>query len=273
MLTFKGAQQKFCDGINRRSFLKIGAFGAGLTLADLLRLRAGAAQNGVASESTGRAKSAIMIYLPGGPSHMDMYDLKPEAPMEYRGEFRPMNTNVAGIQICEHFPQLATMADKYAIIRSLTGMYDDHSNFHTHTGWTRKDLRNVGGRPALGSVVAKMLGPTPSGAMRYGSCWRASTSSGTSASGREYAHTSAASASPASSRTQASCSANPPSPSRCVCARGGQPGSASNAPITVPTTPLRNSEPAEQTTPTSSRPSPLSASAASTTGARISASL
>src|SRR6187402_679568 len=102
MLTIWGDNHRFCDGLSRRSFLKIGAFGAGLTLADLLRLRA---QGGTPSS----AKTAIMIYLPGGPSHLDMYDLKPEAPAEIRGEFKPIQTNVPGVQICEHFPLQAKM--------------------------------------------------------------------------------------------------------------------------------------------------------------------
>src|SRR5437762_68229 len=92
MFTLWGASQRYCDGLSRRNFLKIGAFGAGLTLADMLRSRVGASAT-VPAASTNKA--AIMIYLPGGPSHMDMYDLKPEAPMEYRGEFRPIATNVA----------------------------------------------------------------------------------------------------------------------------------------------------------------------------------
>src|SRR5881409_1085072 len=104
MLTLWGAKQRFCDGITRRGFLQIGAFGAGLTLADMLRSRAAATTAGGTSSSR---KAAIMIYLPGGPSHMDMYDLKPEAPMEYRGEFKPIKTNVPGIDICEHFPMQA----------------------------------------------------------------------------------------------------------------------------------------------------------------------
>src|SRR6516162_5387163 len=85
MLTLWGKRQQFCDGISRRNFLKIGAFGAGLTLAEMLRLRTEA---GTATPT--RAKSAIMIYLPGGPSHMDMYDLKPDAAKEFRGEFKPI---------------------------------------------------------------------------------------------------------------------------------------------------------------------------------------
>src|SRR5215217_6840517 len=101
MFTIWGAKQGFCDGISRRGFLQVGAFGAGLTLAEVLRLRASGA---TAERKSGTCKSAIMIYLPGGPSHMDMYDLKPDAPKEYAGEFRPIATNVPGVQISEHFP-------------------------------------------------------------------------------------------------------------------------------------------------------------------------
>src|SRR3954470_24748117 len=98
MLSFLGGKQRFCDGLNRRNFLQIGAFGAGLTLADMLRAKAAAASPAGAPAPTGN-KASIMIYLPGGPSHMDMYDLKPDAPTEYRGEFRPIATNVPGVQI------------------------------------------------------------------------------------------------------------------------------------------------------------------------------
>jgi hypothetical protein len=93
-----------------------------------------------------------------------MFDLKPNAPQEYRGEFSPINTNVPGLDICEHFPQLATMADRFAVLRSLVGMISDHSDFHTQTGFPRKDLQNVGGRPSIGSVAARLLGPTSSSA-------------------------------------------------------------------------------------------------------------
>lgn len=167
MLTISTREQnRYCDGVSRRNFLKLGAlsFGGlgigGLTLADVLRAEAAA---GVA----GSNKAIINIHLSGGPSHQDMFDLKPNAPREFRGEFNPIPTNVSGIEICEHFPLLAQMADKYAIIRSLVGMYDDHSNFHTQTGFGRNDLRNVGGRPAIGSVVSRLLGPTGSGAPPY----------------------------------------------------------------------------------------------------------
>ena len=150
MLTFWGDRQPFCDGISRRNFLKIGAFGASLTLADLLRGRAQAA-----APATSR-KSAIMIYLPGGPSHMDMYDLKPDAPMEYRGEFRPIQTNVAGVQICEHFPRQAQMWDKLACIRSLVAA-PEHSDHETHTGYSENTNRTQH-HPSFGAVVSKLRG-------------------------------------------------------------------------------------------------------------------
>src|SRR5437870_9430684 len=92
MFTIWGANQRFCDGLSRRDFLRIGAFGATLTLADLLRPSAVAAGGASAVKSLPH-KAAIMIYLPGGPPHLDMYDLKPDAPKEYRGEFKPIKTN------------------------------------------------------------------------------------------------------------------------------------------------------------------------------------
>jgi hypothetical protein len=154
MLTIWGSQQRFCDGIDRRNFLKIGAFGAGLTLADMLRLRAQAsAASGAASPSN---KAAIMIYLPGGPSHMDMYDLKPEAPVEFRGEFRPITTNVPGCQICEHMPRQARMWDKLAAIRSIVSV-DEHSDSLVMTGHSQRD-NMIGNWPSFGSVVSRTRG-------------------------------------------------------------------------------------------------------------------
>ena len=167
MLTINlGNKSRYCDGISRRSMLRLGAMGigglalGGLSLPELLRAEAAA---GVTSSN----KSIINIHLGGGPSHQDMFDLKPDAPREFRGEFNPIATNVPGIEICEHMPLLAKMADKYAVIRSLIGMFDDHSNFHTQTGFGRNDLRNIGGRPSIGSVASKILGPTGDGAPCY----------------------------------------------------------------------------------------------------------
>ncbi|MCC6421097.1 MAG: DUF1501 domain-containing protein [Gemmataceae bacterium] len=153
MLTIWGAKQRFCDGISRRNFLKIGAFGAGLTLADMLRARAGASGAPTRSSSN---KAAIMIYLPGGPSHMDMYDLKPNAPTEYRGEFRPIQTNVPGVQICEHFPQQARMWDKLACVRSIVSV-DEHSDSLVMTGFSENQNR-VAHRPSFGSVMSRLRG-------------------------------------------------------------------------------------------------------------------
>jgi hypothetical protein len=153
VLTLWGEKQRFCDGINRRNFLKIGAFGAGLTLADMLRLRAQATANG---QSAAANKAAIMIYLPGGPSHMDTYDLKPDAPMEYRGEFRPIQTNVPGVQICEHFPLQARMWDKLACIRSIVSV-DEQSDSMVTTGYSENQNRTAH-HPSFGSVVSRLRG-------------------------------------------------------------------------------------------------------------------
>ena len=156
-----GRAERFCDGVSRRSFLAMGAMGMGsLTLPSLLQAES---QQGIGSST----KAIINIHLGGGPSHQDMFDLKPNAPVEYRGEFNPIATNVPGLEICEHFPQLATMGDKFAVIRSLVGMMNSHSNFHTLSGYDQKSLRNVGGRPSIGSVIHRLMGPSGSGAPPY----------------------------------------------------------------------------------------------------------
>src|SRR6516225_5987454 len=115
MLAVSGSRTRYCDGISRRNFLHVGAVGlGGLTLADMLR--ADEANKGDRSYSR---KSIINIYLGGGPSHLDTFDLKPGAPKEFRGEFNPIDTSVPGIQICEHLPKLAAIMDRLAILRSL----------------------------------------------------------------------------------------------------------------------------------------------------------
>jgi hypothetical protein len=153
MLTIWGSPKSFCDGISRRNFLKIGALGAGLTLADMLRLRSQAAAPG---RAPGRNKAAIMIYLPGGPSHMDMYDLKPEAPAEFRGEFRPIRTNVPGCHICELMPRQARMWDKLAAIRSIVSV-GEHSDSLVMTGHSARD-NMIGNWPSFGAVVSRIRG-------------------------------------------------------------------------------------------------------------------
>lgn len=115
MLTFLGSKYRCCDRISRRGFLKVGTLGlGGLTLADLLRLKA---QGAVRPKSS--VKSVIMVYLHGGPSHIDMYDMKPGAPAECRGEFKPIQTNVPGLDICELMPLQAKIADKMSVIRNM----------------------------------------------------------------------------------------------------------------------------------------------------------
>jgi hypothetical protein len=104
-------------------------------------------------------KSIIMIFLSGGPPHQDMVDLKPDAPVEVRGEFRPIRTNVPGIQICEHLPRLAAMTDRLAILRSVVGSEGRHAAFQCQTG--RAFARQPqGGWPSVGSVVSRLQGPT-----------------------------------------------------------------------------------------------------------------
>ena len=137
MLTIAAPPSRFCDGMSRRSWLRIGGLGlGGLALPELLR--AEAASRSANSAAAGKpAKGVIMVLLPGGPTHLDTFDLKPDAPPEIRGEFRPIATNVPGIDICELMPRLAGMADKLAIIRSRSG---------SATTTTRTGARPAGSR-------------------------------------------------------------------------------------------------------------------------------
>ncbi|ADV62290.1 protein of unknown function DUF1501 [Isosphaera pallida ATCC 43644] len=171
-MTRPSKRRAYCDGISRRGFLQLGGLWttAGyLGLADLFRIEARAAQ---AARETDRAqsgnrprkqglghKAVINVFLGGGPPHQDMFDLKPEAPAEIRGEFKPIETNVPGIWIGECFPRLAKLMDKAVIIRSIVGAVDRHESFQCFTGWTPDNLRSIGGRPSLGAVVSKLNGP------------------------------------------------------------------------------------------------------------------
>src|SRR5947209_19526447 len=115
MFTIFGRPYRHCDGLNRREWLTAGALGlGGLTLVDLLRAEAVV---GIKSS----VKAIINIHLDGGPPQMDMIDPKPEAPVEIRGEFSPIATAVAGLRVCELMPKVASIADKFAFIRSLVG--------------------------------------------------------------------------------------------------------------------------------------------------------
>src|SRR5207244_900177 len=155
MLTIYGNQSRFCDGVSRRNFLKIGALGlGGLTLPQLLRAEA---QSGI---TPGKShKAVIMIFLPGGPAHQDIFDLKPDTPAEVRGEFKPIRTNVPGIEICEHLPRLAGMMDRMALIRSIVGATGGHDAIQCLTGRTNRNMP-PGGWPCIGSVLSKLQGPT-----------------------------------------------------------------------------------------------------------------
>lgn len=155
MLTLFGNKQRFCDGITRRSFLQIGGFTFGATCVGLPQiLRAQAASGNKSSH-----KAVINIFLGGGPPHQDMWDIKTEAPREIRGEFDPIQTNVSGIEIGECFPKIAAMMDKFVAIRSVTGCDGGHDAYQCFSGWRRRDMQGMGGRPSIGSSVAKILGP------------------------------------------------------------------------------------------------------------------
>ncbi len=154
MLTIWGRKDRYCDGLSRRSFLRIGALGLGagsLTLADVFRAEAAAA-------GSSQHKAVINIFLGGGPPHQDTFDLKPDAPAEIRGEFKPIATRVPGIQVCEVFPRLASLMDRCALIRSVVGATGGHDAVQCMSGWTLRDLRAEGGRPSLGAAVARLQG-------------------------------------------------------------------------------------------------------------------
>ena len=137
----------------RRGFLQMGALGlGGLTLPNLLRAEA-------ASGTRSPHKSVILIYLVGGPPHQDMFDLKPNAPKEIAGPWKPTATNVNGIQISEGLPQLAKIMDKLAVVRSLVGNQADHDAIQVYNGHNPKKPTPAGGWPQFGSAVAKLQGP------------------------------------------------------------------------------------------------------------------
>jgi hypothetical protein len=147
------AIHRYCDGVRRRDFLKAGVLsGIGLTLADYLRMAsAGEVQ------SSSKAKAAIFINLGGGPTHMDTFDLKPDAPAEYRGEFSPIKTNADGVEICEHLPLLAKCADKFAILRGVSHTLAAHDLGTKYMNTGNRPLPSLT-FPGYGAVVGKELG-------------------------------------------------------------------------------------------------------------------
>lgn len=145
----------------RRELLRASLFGGAVaSLAGLLR----------AEEAAGNrasAKSVVFVHLDGGPSQLDTIDLKPQAPVEIRGEFDPIATKVPGIAICELLPKLGSIADRVAFVRSLVGSAGAHDAFQCQSGFEQKALQSLGGRPALGSVVAKLQGSTTDAAPSF----------------------------------------------------------------------------------------------------------
>src|SRR5262245_22424974 len=138
----------FCDGVTRRDFVRAGAI-AGLSLAGYLRL------SHACEVKPAKAKSAVFIWLGGGPSHLDTFDMKPDA-ADVRGEFKPIATNVPGVQVCEHLPKLAQMADKYAIVRGISHTLAGHE---LGTAYLNAGSRPVPSLiyPGYGAVVSKEL--------------------------------------------------------------------------------------------------------------------
>lgn len=155
---------RYCDGLSRRSFLQIGVAGMGaFSLGQMLALKRAAAAAGSPQKDT----AVILLWLDGGPGHMDMYDMKPDAPPEYRGIWRPIKTNVSGIEITELFPLQSKIADKFSIVRSLNHGTGDH---FTGAHWMLTGRgAGVGGSstpgkyPFFGSIAAKMRGPRQPG--------------------------------------------------------------------------------------------------------------
>lgn len=147
---------RYCDGIRRRDFLKVGALGtAGLTLSNYLQLAHAGKVN-----SKARGKSAIFINLSGGPTHMDTFDLHPDAASEYRGEFNPIKTNAAGVEICEHLPKLAKVADKFTILRGVSHTLAAHELGTKYMNTGNRPLPSLE-FPGYGAVMAKEMPSDP----------------------------------------------------------------------------------------------------------------
>jgi hypothetical protein len=158
--------RKPCPGPNRRDLLKFGSVALAGAAAGVSPFRLQAKS----PDRSANDPAVIFIWLPGGPAHQDTFDLKPEAPVEYRGEFKPIRTNVPGIDICEHMPKLAQVADKYVVIRSIAHTFADHGGGHKKFLTGRDPLQPTGfvnDYPMVGSMASKLLGDTPNGLPNY----------------------------------------------------------------------------------------------------------
>ena len=157
MITILGEKYKFCDGVTRRSFLKIGGLTmGGLSLPQILQAEE--------KQGTKRSHKAIInIFLPGGPPHQDMWDMKPNAPKEIRGELKEIPTNIPGTRICELFPRMAKMMDKFTVIRSMVGATGGHDAWQCMTGRRTTANQPPGGWPSMGAALSKLHGSTKPG--------------------------------------------------------------------------------------------------------------
>ena len=175
MLTLFGTPRHgFCDGLARRSFLRIGALGTGALGTGAL----GTGALGLPSVQFSEAspventptRSVIMVYLPGGPTQHETFDPKPHAPAEIRGSYSPIATSLPGVQFCELLPKLSSMAHRFSIIRTLVGMQNRHESFQCYTGrpgGRPGDMEPAGGWPTFGSVASLVLGPGRQGMLPY----------------------------------------------------------------------------------------------------------
>jgi hypothetical protein len=152
MLCFTGGPSKNCDGLSRRSFLRAGSLGiGGLSLPDLIRAESNSGKGS-------SAKSIIHIHLDGGPPQMDMIDPKPDSPVEYRGDIKPIPSEIPGVHLSELMPRLAGSAKKFVFIRSLIGADGQHNAFQCQSGYKASEKGPAGGWPAMGCVINKLLG-------------------------------------------------------------------------------------------------------------------
>src|SRR6188768_4378990 len=153
MLDFHTGTASDCSGVSRRNFLRVGGLAAfGLGLPQFLQARANAPLAKV------KAKRCILLWMAGGPSHIDTFDPKPDAPAEIRGEFNAIDTSVSGIRISEHFPRFAKLMQHAAILRGMSTLESDHklATYHLHTGYQNR--AGAVAFPSLGAIVAKELG-------------------------------------------------------------------------------------------------------------------
>ncbi|MDB5348951.1 MAG: phosphoglycerol transferase family protein alkaline phosphatase superfamily [Planctomycetota bacterium] len=160
MLSLGNLRGRTCGGVSRRAFLQVGGLGAlGLNLADLIAMRA------QAQGARPQAKAVIVLWLWGGPSHLETFDLKPDAPLEYRGPFEPIATPVPGLRVCELLPGLAKRADKFAILRAMHHESNDHGVAGTIAltgniaGAVGLDGKSAAGatRPSTGAIVGRVF--------------------------------------------------------------------------------------------------------------------